>query len=320
MPLISVIIPVYNGEKTIRETIESVLKQTFSDFEILVINDGSQDATLDIVTSIDDSRLKVFSYPNKGLATSRNRGISHASGDFIAFLDADDLWTSDKLEAQLKALQAHPQAAVVYSWTDFIDEFGQALGSGIHKTFNGDVFANLLADNFIVNGSNTLIRKQAIIDVGGFDESLVNMGDWDLWLRLSAHFHFVAVPSAQVLYRRTHNSMSMDVLRLEQAYLKIMERAFNQAPESLKHIKRQSYARFYQFLTLRALEVLPGREVVLPSPQKGRAAAKFLCHTIRNKPALLLKVRLMLSLLFKIVAVISLPRSILARLMGCQRH
>ncbi|OAD21465.1 glycosyl transferase, group 2 family protein, partial [Candidatus Thiomargarita nelsonii] len=245
-----------------------------SDFEILVINDGSQDVTLDILANINDSRLKVFSYPNKGLAASRNRGISHASGDFIAFLDADDLWTADKLEAQLKALQANPQVAVAYSWTDFIDEFGQPLGSGIHKTFNGDVFANLLVDNFIVNGSNTLIRKKAIIEVGGFYESLCYVEDWDLWLRLAACFQFVAVPSAQILYRRTNDSMSMNVLGLEQAYLKIMQRAFNQAPDSLKYLKRQSFARFYQFLTLRALEVLPGREIIFPSPQKGRAAAR----------------------------------------------
>jgi len=204
---------------------------------------------------------------------------------------------------------------VAYSWTDFIDEFGQPLGSGIHKTFNGDVFANLLADNFIVNGSNTLIRKQAIIDVDGFDGSLVNMGDWDLWLRLSARFHFVAVPSAQILYRRTNDSMSMNVLKLERAYLKIMERTFNQVPNSLKYLKRQNFARFYQFLTLRALEVLPGCEIIFPSRQKGIVAARFLWHTVKNNPILLLNVPLMLSLLVKIVAVIILPRSVLAWLM-----
>jgi glycosyltransferase involved in cell wall biosynthesis len=91
MPLISVVIPVYNGEKTILETIESVLNQSFTDFEIIVINDGSQDATLEIVSSIKDPRLKVFSYPNAGQAIARNRGVSHAVGEFVSFLDADDL-------------------------------------------------------------------------------------------------------------------------------------------------------------------------------------------------------------------------------------
>src|SRR3712207_3352824 len=114
MPLISVIIPVYNGEKTIQETIESVLNQTFPSFELIVINDGSHDSTLDIVSSIKDPRIKVFSYPNAGLSASRNRGISVACGEYVSFIDADDLWTPDKLEAQYKALQANPQAAVAY--------------------------------------------------------------------------------------------------------------------------------------------------------------------------------------------------------------
>ncbi|HBL15031.1 MAG TPA: glycosyl transferase family A, partial [Cyanobacteria bacterium UBA11162] len=109
-------------EKTIKETIESILNQTFVDFELIVINDGSTDSTVDIVTSIQDSRLQVFSYPNAGLAASRNRGIDRATGKYISFIDADDLWTPDKLERQLKALEENPQAAVAYSWTDCIDE------------------------------------------------------------------------------------------------------------------------------------------------------------------------------------------------------
>src|SRR3569832_167033 len=115
MPLVSVIIPVYNGEKTIQYTIESVLKQTCSDFELLVINDGSQDSTLELVSSFQDDRLKVLSYPNAGLAASRNRGIASASGEYLSFIDADDLWTPNKLDSQLKALQENTEAAVAYS-------------------------------------------------------------------------------------------------------------------------------------------------------------------------------------------------------------
>ncbi|MCF3623160.1 glycosyltransferase family 2 protein, partial [Planktothrix agardhii] len=118
MPKISVIIPVYNGEKTIQKTIESVLQQTWQDFELIVINDGSQDATLEILSSIQDPRLRILSYSNAGLASSRNRGITEATGEYISFLDADDLWTPDKLEAQFQALEEHPEAAVAYSWTD----------------------------------------------------------------------------------------------------------------------------------------------------------------------------------------------------------
>ena len=117
MPTISIVIPAYNAERTILETIKSVQKQTFSDFEIIVINDGSTDRTLELVLSVEEPRLKIFSYQNGGVSVARNRGISHATGEFIAFLDADDLWTSDKLELQLAGLKQHPEAGIAYSWT-----------------------------------------------------------------------------------------------------------------------------------------------------------------------------------------------------------
>ena len=110
MSTISVIVPAYNAEKTVLETITSVLNQTFSDFELIVVNDGSTDRTLELLSTVKDHRLKIFSYPNGGVPVARNRGLSHATGDFIAFLDADDLWTPDKLELQLATLQQHPDA------------------------------------------------------------------------------------------------------------------------------------------------------------------------------------------------------------------
>ncbi|MGA9379390.1 MAG: glycosyltransferase family A protein, partial [Phormidium sp.] len=135
MSLISVIIPVYNGEKTIRETIESVLNQTYKNFELIVINDGSQDATLEVVSAIEDQRLKVFSYSNAGLSASRNRGIFQANSEFITFLDADDLWLPDKLESQFNALQNNSEAALAYSWTNYIDESGKFLYPGNRVTY-----------------------------------------------------------------------------------------------------------------------------------------------------------------------------------------
>src|SRR5919199_2454966 len=254
MPSISVIIPVYNGEKTIKETIESVLKQTFKDFELLVINDGSQDATLDIVNRIQDPRLKVFSYPNAGQSTSRNRGIELAVGEYISFIDADDLWTPDKLEAQVKALQENPQAAVAYSWTDWIDQSSQLIGKGSYITENGEVFAKLLLNDFVANGSNCLIRRQALIEVGGFDESVTPAEDWDLWLRLAARYEFVVVPSPQILYRISPNSASFDVWKMEASSLKVIEKAFAQAPESLRPLKKKSLGNRYKYLTYKSIE------------------------------------------------------------------
>lgn len=239
MPIISVIIPAYNAEKTIKETIDSVLNQTFTDFELIVINDGSEDSTLDIVSSIPDPRIKVFSYSNSGPQKSRNRGLEKASGEYIALLDSDDLWTQDKLEAQLQALQENPDVLVAYSWTDYIDEFGDFLYPGSHVTETGDVYAKLLVKNFLENGSNPLICRDALTKIGGFDESLLGSQDWDLYLRLASQYNFTAVPRSQILYRLSSHSISSNIFRQEKQCLYVIERSFNQAPDSLQYLKKK---------------------------------------------------------------------------------
>jgi glycosyltransferase involved in cell wall biosynthesis len=299
MPLISVIIPVYNGENTIRETIESVLNQTLQDLEVIVVDDGSQDSTLEIVSSIKDPRLKVLSYSNAGVCTNRNRGIAHAVGEYISFIDADDLWTPDKLEAQLKALQENPKAAVAYSWTDWIDESSQWLGRGNYLSDQGDVYAKLLLNDFVANGSNPLIRRQALTEVGGFDESITAAEDWDLWQRLGARYHFVVVPYPQILYRISANSLSTNVWDMESSSLKVIEKAFAQAPQSLQHLKRLSLANRYKYLTVKALEGIPEQK-------RGFVCARFLWNAIRHDPALL-RTRVIWKVLFKIAAVVLLP-------------
>lgn len=301
MALISVVIPAYNAEKTIRQTIKSVLRQTFSDFEVIVVNDGSQDATLKIVSSIKDSRIKVFSYANAGVSISRNRGINLATGEFIAFLDADDLWSFDKLEAQLKALRANHQAAVAYSWTDYIDESGKFLHAGDHITVNGDVYEKLLLKNFIDCGSNPLIRREALLEVGKFDESLTCAEDWDLWLRLAVRYHFVAVPRPQVLYRICNHSASANIYQMEVQGLKFIEKAFSQAPETLQHLKKRSISNFYHYLTMRVLECPLTRMV-------GLTAARCFWHAIISDTSLFSRRSRLMSVIFlKIVAAILLP-------------
>jgi glycosyltransferase involved in cell wall biosynthesis len=299
MATVSVIIPVYNGEKTIHETLKSVLYQTFLNLEVIVINDGSQDSTLKIISSFKDSRLKVFSYENAGLSASRNRGISHAIGDYISFIDADDLWTPDKIESQLRALQENSQAAVAYSWTDHIDASSQFFRSGPHFTFSGDVYARLLLIDFIGSGSNPLIRAQALAEVGGFDESLMAVEDWEMWLRLAARYHFVVVPSPQILYRVYVNSMSFNVWGMEIASLRVIEQAVARAPESVKHLKQLSLGNRYKYLTWKALDGIPER-------RRSLTALRFLFHTVINDPSLLNR-RIIWKVLLKIAIAILLP-------------
>ncbi len=293
MALISVIIPAYNSESTIQATLESVFNQTFSDFEVILINDGSTDRTVDILGQISDSRAKVFYYPNSGVAVSRNRGISHASGEFISFLDADDLWTPDKLEAQLQALITHPEAAVAYSWTDCIDEAGNFLYHGMHISPSGYVLGDLLLQNFLQNGSNPLIRKTALLEVGEFDPLLNPSEDLDMWLRLAAKYHFVAVPFPQNLYRITNNSMSSNIVKLEKAGLFLIKKAFDSAPKSLQNLKNQSISNHYKGLVWKTTDGSPKDKKVL-------LAIMYFMKYIINDPRPLKSLRGKFSLLLKI--------------------
>ncbi|MDZ8052000.1 MAG: glycosyltransferase [Aulosira sp. ZfuVER01] len=300
MPLISVIIPVFNGEQTILSTIKSVLSQTFSDIEVIVINDGSKDATLDLIESISDLRLRIFSYSNAGQAVSRNRGLALASGEYIAFIDADDLWTADKLESQLKALQDNPQSSVAYSWTNYIDEQDNFLVSGTHIIENGNVYEKLLISNFIENGSNPLIRRKALVEVGGFEPSMTPAEDWDLWLRLAARYSFVGVQSPQILYRVSATSASANLFKMEAACLQVINCACAQISESVNILKAQSLANLYKYLTCKALQEPLNRH-------KGLAAAKFLAKFFVNDFYRLQRLNFTFKLLFKVCVILILP-------------
>lgn len=259
-PRISVVIPAYNCEGTIRETIQSVLDQTLEDFELLVINDGSGDGTLDVLARFRDPRLRVQTYENAGLSASRNRGIALSRGEFIAFLDADDLWTEDKLADQYAALIRNPEAAVAYSLTDHIDMQGRYLGPCCHEIVTGEAFAAFLKSNFLANGSNPLIRRSALDEVGGFDADFNPAEDWDLYMRLAFRFPYVCVPKAQILYRLNPNSMSSNVRKMEEAILKVLDkgRSYGRRPDP--DISRLSLALVYRYLTVRSLQGLPTRE------------------------------------------------------------
>ena len=301
MNLISVIIPVYNGEKTIKETILSVLNQTFENWELIIINDGSTDSTIEIIAQIQNTKIRVFNCENAGLAKSRNRGIDHSQGEYISFLDADDLWTPDKLEAQFQALQENPEAMVAYSWTDYIDQSSQFLHSGRHITINGNIYQHLLVNNFLENGSNPLIRKQALNQVGKFDTSLKAGEDWDMWLRLAVHYQFVAVPLPQILYRVSADSMSSQIKNQEIECLKVIEKAFKSAPESQQNLKCLSLSNLYKYLTFKAIEDSPSR-------QNAGIAAYCLWQYCKYKPELLLKPQIIISVTIKIILMFFQPK------------
>jgi len=300
MPQISVVIPVHNGAGTIAETIASVLGQSFTDIEVMVMNDGSTDSTLEKVNAFVDSRVRVFTHPKSGSNYSRNRGVEVSTGAYLSFIDADDIWTSDKLEAQLQALETNPQAAVAYSWTDRIDMQGKFLRTSSHATFSGNVLPHLMLSNFIASGSNLLIRRQALLDVGQFDPNLRNAQDWDLALRLAACYEFVCVQKVQILYRFVENSLSSNIGDMEQSCLKIIERSFSQAPASLQILKPHSLGNCYKYLAFKVL-------TASPTNQRPDLARRYLRRAIHYDPSLL-KMRSMWRVVLKLICICLLPQ------------
>lgn len=188
--LISIIIPAYNAEKYIKETIDSALEQTHKNIEIIIVNDGSTDNTENIIKSYTDDRIKYFKQKNSGLAgIARNTGIRQANGDYIAFLDADDIWVKDKLKKQIKILDN--TTALVYSDGEIsgaTHKNGKKF-SDFSKFYRGRVFHNLIKNNFIPT-SSVVVKRKALGDVGIFSEDKkLRVGeDYDLWLRISKKY------------------------------------------------------------------------------------------------------------------------------------
>jgi glycosyltransferase involved in cell wall biosynthesis len=266
-PLVSVIVPVYNAKTTLPDTIDSIQRQTFQDFELIVIDDGSTDGTLEWVRSVRDRRLHVFSYPNGGLSVARNRGIERSQGEFISFIDSDDLWTPDKLALQLQALRQQPEAALAYSWTALVDEQGDFLFAKDASYCEGDVYAELLRHCFVASGSNMLVRKSCALAVGGFDTAVPAAGDWQFCLRVAARWRFAVVPRYQILYRISERAMSANAQRSEEAMLRICDQAFEAHPRLLPK-RGECLSNVKQYIAFLYLTRASGREVWKKSGQK----------------------------------------------------
>jgi len=212
MPTISVIIPSYNCEAYIAGTIESVLKQTFKDIELIVVDDGSTDRTQEIVTSYGRP-VRLVTQENAGVCAARNRGIAEAKGQFICLMDHDDYWFPWKLERQFRELQAQPAVGMVYS--GFIRWYASADGvfpdptsfdltvypDDIDPDFSGWIYHQFLLDCPVLT-STTLFRAEVFQTCGTFDQSLPYSEDWELFLRVSREYPFLKLRRPTTLYRQ----------------------------------------------------------------------------------------------------------------------
>lgn len=216
-PLVSVIIPAFNSENYIEQTINSALTQTYKNLEIIIIDDGSTDRTLEIVNKISgkDKRIKFYSIPPAGRpSVPRNFGIQKSNGEYIAFLDSDDLWHRRKIELQLKKLLQNPLSAFVYSMSitfgdiSFFSSQYELLPLPFRAAKNrGD----LLSIGNTIPLSSVIVRKDKLVEVNGFDEDPhLQIEDYDLWIRLSENSNFIFMPVVLVKYRIHSSQFSID--------------------------------------------------------------------------------------------------------------
>ena len=202
MPKVSVITAAYNHVQFVRQSVESVLNQTYRDFEHIVVDDGSSDGTSDVLKSFGD-RINYIRQENKGVASARNHGIRKSSGDYIAILDSDDAWMPHKLERQMPIFEERPETAVVYSQACIIDAAGKMRNSDdlLGEPLNPETaFADLLRHDPIPV-LTAVVKRKCIDELGGFTESLTAISDWDLWVRISARWPIAFIREPLALYR-----------------------------------------------------------------------------------------------------------------------
>jgi len=223
-PLVSVIMPAYQSEEFLLDAMASVLNQSHRELELILVNDGAKDRTLELALSVKDPRVRVIDQPNQGPAGARNKGLELAQGSWVAFLDADDLWLPQKLELQLAA--AAGREVMVYS--DYQMFQGDQESSPKSFTFcpwferQGDLYRQLIQHNFV--GTLTVLLPKAVVDrVGRFNQDLFGPEDWDYWIRVAKEVPLVYLDQPLAWYRQHEAGISKDYGRYEQSLQKVYD-------------------------------------------------------------------------------------------------
>jgi glycosyltransferase involved in cell wall biosynthesis len=284
--LVSVIVPAYNAAAFIAETLGSALAQTYRDIEVIVVDDGSTDNTAEIVKSIrsQDQRVRLLTQQNSGAAAARNYGIDQSRGALIAPLDADDLWRPDKLAKQVAVMRSSgPEVGMVYAWSASIDESGRVLPRiGNFARHEGDIFPFLVFHNFIGNGSAPLIRRDCVLDAGGYDTTLSARGgeceDLMLYLRIAERYKVILVPAILVGYRVRQHSLSSNAWRMRRGHELVLEAVRARHPDIPARLCR--WSRSFNCMNL-------GRRCLRRG--KTRAAAWLLACALAYDPVTLVE-------------------------------
>lgn len=256
LPKVSVIVPTYNYADFLPEALRSVLAQTFTDYEVIIVDDGSTDSTSQVIKPfLADTRVRYIYQRNKGQSAARNTGIRHATGEFVAFLDADDIWLPEKLEKQVPLFDLNGTIALVYCKGEYIDLTGRPLPD-LEWPLNADAtYKDYLYANWIGTPSAVIVKKRIFDTVGFFDENLKGLEDMDMWLRILRHHKSTYADEVLVKMRRHIKSMQagkmIDLAKREREYLSHLDRSLKRFPE-LEMYKKEASWRIYEGLIFTA--------------------------------------------------------------------
>jgi glycosyltransferase involved in cell wall biosynthesis len=306
-PLVSVVIPAYNAARTLPETLDSVFAQTFGDYEIIVVDDGSTDETPELLAGYGE-KLQVVHKPNEGKpAAARNRGVAVARGEYVAFLDADDLWRPEKLARQIELMEANPGVGLCFTAAAIIDEHGAEVR--INRCMPGarGAIYDLLSTRNIMVGSSVVARRRAIESAGGFDEQLTSIENWDLWIRIAHDWEVDFVDEPLTAYRQHAGNRSVNVELRRRNIFRILERHHDPADRSPAGRRRRRDAYFNAYFTVLGIGYFSRLEM-------GAARSAF-WRAFRLKPRADVARHLLLSLMGKstFLAVRNLRRRLTGR-------
>jgi GT2 family glycosyltransferase len=252
---VGIVLPMYNAERTIGSTLQSVSDQTYRNLEIIVVDDGSTDGSAAVVRKWQarDQRVRLVQQANSGVSVARNTGAAATSAQFLAFVDADDLWAPTKIECQLQALlTGGSTVGAVYCWYATIGVDDRVVTLGPQPMNDGWMLGQLCANNMIGPGSTLLVRRSAFEATGGYDPKLNAAEDFLICLRLAEHREFRVVPRYLVGYRQTRDSLSTHSLRMFRSHSLVLQDYRARFPEYALEINAQ-LQDFRHWFTLGAL-------------------------------------------------------------------
>ena len=266
-PTVSVIIPTYNRAHLVGQAIRSVLNQTFQDFELIIVDDGSSDDTEAVVKQFNDPRIRYIYQENKGISGARNTGIRSARGRYIAFLDSDDLWLPDLLQLEVPILDANPDVGLVYAKAQAIDKEGNPMSqiSGAPEKYPGETLKSILYGDF-VSTITALVRRACFDSVGLFDESLKGRVDWDMWVRIARYYRFAYIDKVLAKFRchpgRFTGFRSKFFVDVFESRIEVLDKAFSRIdlPEEVLSVKPLAYRNAYMDVGLHWLSVRAWRK------------------------------------------------------------